>query len=82
MSKIEKLTDAQRARFPEYVERYVGLGLRTDPADFTAFERAARACYRHAGIAPPERIIRVRSPLVGADLNLKRPVVAGRKVDL
>ena len=23
-----------------------------------------------------------RSPLVGADLNLKRPVVAGRKVDL
>ena len=23
-----------------------------------------------------------RSPLVGADLNLKRPVLAGRKVDL
>jgi hypothetical protein len=24
----------------------------------------------------------IRSPLVGADLNLKRPVMAGRKVDL
>jgi hypothetical protein len=42
MSLIEKLTDEQIARFPEFVERWTKIGLCTDPADRPRVEAAIR----------------------------------------
>ena len=64
--KLDKLTPAQIAKFPEYVREWVDIGLRTGPIDRATFERAARACYRHAKLAEPSFVIAVDSPLATA----------------
>src|ERR1051326_8540389 len=63
-SPITSLTPEQKARFAEWRDRWIKIGLCTDQADRDKFERAAIECYRHAGLAPPKRIVWVQSPLV------------------
>ena len=64
-SRIESLTEEQRAQFPVWVKKWTDIGLSTDPIDIPRFERGARVAYAKAGIAWPDKpIIVCSSPLV------------------
>jgi hypothetical protein len=63
MSRIESLTEAQIARFPEFVERWTQIGLCTDPAERPRAEAAIREMYRQGGLESPARIVWCGSPL-------------------
>src|SRR3990167_8766692 len=76
--RIDKLTDEQKARFSEWRDRWIAIGLQTGETDWKNFEKGARDCYRFAGLAPPKRIFRVESPLV---LALAAPIAAYRIAD-
>ena len=84
-TRIEALTDAERAQMDGWADRWIAVGLSTARADRATFEAAARDCYRFAGLEPPKAIIWVDSPLV---LALAAPIAAalldsgqGRTVD-
>lgn len=66
MKKITELTDEQRARMPEWADKWIEIGLRTGDADFDRFERAIKVAYEKTQVPFPNNIIRVKSPLVGA----------------
>jgi hypothetical protein len=61
--KIESLTDAQKARFPEFVSKWTNIGLSTAPADRPRAERAIAEMYGAAGLTAPKRIVWCGSPL-------------------
>ena len=65
------LTDVQKARLREYLERYTRIALCTDEADWDTFETGARQCYKYAGLQQPKTFIRVQSPAV---LALAAPI--------
>src|SRR6266481_5796979 len=71
--QIEKLTPEQEARMPEWRDRWISIGLSTEPADRPKFEAAAARCYLAAGLAPPKRVIWVESPIA---LCLAAPIAA------
>lgn len=60
--KITKITDAQRARFPEWSEKWMKIGLSTERADFDAAEVAVLKAYEMCGLKPPKVVLRVGSP--------------------
>ena len=62
---IDKLTQEQTAKFPQYVAEWTGHGLSTKPADRPRAESAIRTMYAQAGLAEP-KIIWCDSPLSGA----------------
>jgi hypothetical protein len=69
VKRIDNLTDEQRATFPEWVDRWTAIGLRTDPLspeEWTAVEAAARKEYGYAGKPEPRLVLGVRSPLAAA----------------
>ncbi len=66
ITSIDKLTPAQEARFAEWADKWIKIGLSTKPADRETFERAIRKCYQFAKLDPPKRIVWVQSPLVMA----------------
>lgn len=72
-TRIDKLTEAQRAKIDAWADRWIEIGLRTGKADRQTFEAAARRCYEHAKIPWPGRVVWVTSPLVVA---LAAPVAA------
>ena len=59
---ITKLTDAQIAKFPEYVTKWTAIGLSTAPADRPRAEAAIAKMYAVAGLAAP-RIVWCGAPL-------------------
>jgi uncharacterized protein DUF6745 len=63
MLPIERLTDAQKARAAEFRDRWMQIGLCTDPADRPRAEAAIRETYRQGGLEPPARIVWCGSPL-------------------
>ena len=63
-ARIEALTDAQRARMPEWADHWIKVGLQTGPADRKTFESAVAECYRYAGLTPPKVVVWCPSPLV------------------
>src|SRR5579859_4828603 len=65
-TRIDQLSDEERARFNEWADKWIEIGLRTGPADRDRFEAAVRDCYRFAGIPFPEVVVWVPSPLVMA----------------
>lgn len=71
--RIDRLTNAQKARMDEWADRWIEIGLRTGPADRERFEAAARECCRYAGIEWPSAVVWVPSPLV---LALAAPAAA------
>ena len=73
MKRIDKLSAAQEARFDEWADKWIGVGLRTGAADRPRFEGAVRDCYRFAGLEPPKVIVWTTSPLV---VSLAGPVAA------
>lgn len=64
VTRIEQLADEERARFTEWADRWIDVGLRTEPADRERFEASVRDCYRFAGIPFPDVVVWVPSPLV------------------
>ena len=73
MEKITTLKPEWKEAIPEWNRKWITSGLSTKPADFEAFERGAKECYRYAGISWPGVVVRVSSPLVGA---LAAPIAA------
>jgi hypothetical protein len=51
--KIEQLTEEQKARFPEFVEKWTKIGLSTEPTDKATAEEGARKAYEIAGVKCP-----------------------------
>lgn len=68
MNKIESLTAEQEARFGEYVEKCIGIGVNTDPVDFEAAKSAICKAYRLAGLKEPTQFHVVDGP--DAAMNL------------
>jgi hypothetical protein len=53
LKKIEKLTDEQKAAMPRYVEKWLGYGISTEPADRRRAESAIRTMYEISELKPP-----------------------------
>jgi hypothetical protein len=64
--RLERLTPAQEARLPAIRDKWVGIGLSTEPADRPRAEAAVRLAYRRAGLAEPTDIMWTGSPMAGA----------------
>ena len=64
VTRVDRLTDTEKARFNEWADRWIDIGLRTGPADRAKFEAAARECYRFADIDWPGVVVWVPSPMV------------------
>src|SRR6267154_2609894 len=77
MSRIEELTEAQRERIPEFVDRWTKIGLCTDPADRPRAEAAIRDMYRQGGLDPPKAIVWCGSPLAQV---LTRIIILDKKL--
>ena len=60
---IQSLTPEQVARFPEFVEEWIRIGLSTEPVDRRKADAAIRQVYQCGGVAPPARIVWCGSPL-------------------
>ena len=60
--KITKLTPEQEARFPEFVKKWVDIGLSTEPADFDAATEAALKAYALCNLKKPMVVLRMGSP--------------------
>lgn len=54
---IEQLTEAQMAKCPEYVDKWVKIGLDTSECDFERARAAVVNVYKVAGCTPPELIV-------------------------
>ena len=65
MSKIDRLTPDQQARFSDFVREWTAVGLSTEPADRPRAEAAIKWMYREAELAEP-RIVWCGSPLSNA----------------
>jgi len=73
---INKLTEAQRAKFPEFVEKWLKIGLSTEPIDFEKAKKAVRLAYKCGGLEPPTEIIYCASPM---DAQRKIAELSGKK---
>jgi hypothetical protein len=73
VKRIDSLTDEQRARIPEWRDKWIAIGLRTGETDKARFERCVADCYRATNLAPPKKIIYVGSPFA---LALAAPTAA------
>jgi len=60
--KITELTEAQKARFGEFVAKWTAIGLETAPANRPVAEAAIELCYRQANLTPPKKITWFDSP--------------------
>src|SRR3990167_1153089 len=66
MKHIHKLTDDQISRFPEWVEKWIAIGLKTGETDWDTFDKYMPIYYAKAGLKYPKNVVRVSSPLIGA----------------
>lgn len=65
MKKITKLTPDQEARFPEFVRKWIDIGLSTVPADRPRAEAAIAGLYKLANLKEP-RVIWLPCPISAA----------------
>jgi hypothetical protein len=66
MTKIAEITEEQKSKAPEWVDKWVKIGLSTDPIDFEEAKKWAFEVYKIAGMEPPLTVIKVDSPLQAA----------------
>lgn len=71
--KITQLTEEQKARMPEWVQKWIKIGLCCDPSDRKETEDAIRECYKLSSLKPPSTFTWVESPIV---LSLAAPIAA------
>ncbi len=62
---ITALTTSQVAMLDEVRDEWLAIGLSTDPADRSAAENGVRLAYARAGLAAPEIMVWLDSPLAG-----------------
>lgn len=62
---ITSLTAEQKARFPEFVQKWIAIGLSTKPADRQRAEKAIAGLYRLANLKEP-RVIWLPCPISAA----------------
>lgn len=67
VKKIESLTPEQEARFGEYVEQCIRIGVNTDPVDLENAKAAMCKAYRIAGLKEPTQFYVVDSPIAAID---------------
>ena len=63
MKTLYSLTDAQRAKLSDWTQKWISIGLSTEPADRPTFERAVRTLYLEQGRPAPSKVIWTGSPL-------------------
>jgi hypothetical protein len=61
--KIESLTEEQTARFPEFVDKWLKIGLSTEPVDLENAKKAACLAYTLAGLPEPTKFYVTDSPI-------------------
>ena len=59
-----ELTEAEKAAIPNYIDKWIGIGLDTNEADWELSKKAIRDCYRYAGLNPDIPYIKVESPII------------------
>jgi phage baseplate assembly protein W len=64
--RVDKLTEKERAQMAGWAEKWIAIGLSTEPADRPLFDAGVRACYRHSGLAEPKLVVWCPNPLVVA----------------
>src|SRR3990167_776924 len=74
---ITELTDAQKARFPEFVDKWTQIGLSTEPANRPMADEAIRKMYAIAGLESP-KIVWCSSPLAN---GLAQQIIVTAKGD-
>ena len=62
MRGLAKLSIEQESKIPEWVEKWIGIGLSTEPADFDKAIAAALRAYSLCGLVKPLLILKVSSP--------------------
>lgn len=64
---ITELTKKQEAALPRFAEKWLKIGLSTEPCNFEAAKEAAKKCYRLAGLEEPELFLGpFNNPIEGA----------------
>ena len=66
--RIDHITPEQSARFSEWADKWIKIGLSTDPADFDAATEAALRAYALCNLTRPKVVLRMSSPY-GATLG-------------
>ena len=74
---ITKLTAEQKLRMIEFINRWISIGLCTDPADRPRAKNAIIESYRQGGLKPPEKIVWCGSPL---SAELTRTIILDKKL--
>lgn len=69
--KVSKLTQAQKDKFPEYVDKWTKIGLSTEPMDFPAACAAMTDAYIMVGLKPPAHFFPAPSPTAALKLRAK-----------
>lgn len=69
MKKIDKLTPEQEALMEVYRDKWLKIGLCTEPANRPLAEEGMRLAYKCAGLEPPKQILWADSPLAGMKLQ-------------
>ena len=71
MKKITALTSEQEGRFGEFVDKWLKIGLSTDPVNLEPAKKAAIAAYENVGLPAPTNFYTARSPIEAIDLIQK-----------
>lgn len=76
---LTTLSNAQRAQLPVYRDKWLEIGLSTQPADRKAAEAGMIEAYKAAGLEPPKQFLWLGSPFAG-NLAATKLVKAAAKV--
>ena len=75
--KIEKLTKEQEDLLPVYRDKWLKIGLSTEPTNKKEAEKWCIEAYKVAGLEPPKQIIWATSPLAaGLTLHILKDVLS------
>jgi len=64
--KIETLTPEQESKLSLYRDKWLKIGLSTEPLDFERAKAAATRCYELTGLKPPQYFLHFQSPYAAA----------------
>jgi hypothetical protein len=78
--KIKSLTPEQLGMIPVYRDRWLKIGLSTEPTDRPAAIAAARRCYESAGLVAPDKFIFASSPIEATNIGVTLGVKNQREV--
>ena len=66
VKRIDSLTEEQKSKMKQYVDKWIAIGLRTGETDWDTFDKYMPIVYEKAGLQYPKNVVRVSSPIVGA----------------